>query len=127
MSNSIAVSSRLCMKPNALPVAGSAQPSVPPRPTWPNPFSKPGIGDSWKPRWNGIGTTMFRSGRLFGLPISPSAISAERNCSPSIVPPLASAAYIFANPRPVTTPLAAGTSPSRNGISPCTKDLMPGK
>ena len=44
-----------------------------------------------------------------------------------MLPPLATAAYILASPRAVTTPLAAGTSPSRNGISPCTKDLIPGK
>jgi len=42
-------------------------------------------------------------------------------------PSFASAAYILAKLRLVTTPLAAGISPSRNGISPCTKDLIPGK
>src|SRR3954466_4564059 len=44
MSNTMAVSNLLCTNPNALPVAGSAQPRVPPRPIWPNPFSSRGIG-----------------------------------------------------------------------------------
>src|ERR1700759_1016955 len=42
-------------------------------------------------------------------------------------PSLASTAYILAKPRPVTTPLAAGTSPSRNAVSPLTSDTTPGK
>src|SRR5690349_21338484 len=75
----------------------------------------------------GIGTTMFRSSHGLGLPIMARANSDDRNSDPSILPPLAIAAYILARPRAVTTPFAAGTSPSRNGMSPCTKDLMPGK
>src|ERR1700742_1269556 len=70
---------------------------------------------------------MLRSGHGFGFPIRPCASSSDRNCVLSILPPLAIAAYILARPRAVTTPLAAGTSPSRNGISPWTKDLIPGK
>ena len=38
------VSSRLCTKPIATPLSGMAQPSEPPRPTWPKPGSTPGIG-----------------------------------------------------------------------------------
>ena len=47
MSNTIGVSNRLWTNANALPDAGSAQPSVPPRPMCPKPLSSPGIGDSW--------------------------------------------------------------------------------
>ena len=46
---------------------------------------------------------------------------------PSIRPPLAIAPYILARPRAVATPLAAGISASRNGMSPCTTDIIPGK
>ena len=70
---------------------------------------------------------MLRSGHGLGFPIKPCASSSDRNWVSSMVPPLAMAAYILARPRAVTTPLAAGISPSRNGISPCTNDLMPGK
>ena len=51
---------------------------------------------------------MFRSGHSFGFPINPRVNSADRNCVPSMLPPLAIAAYILARPRAVTTPLAAG-------------------
>jgi hypothetical protein len=57
--------------------------------------------------------------------VRPMTNSRDRNRLPSIPPPLASAAYILARPRAVTTPLAAGTSPSRNGMSLYTKHLMP--
>ncbi|COZ42076.1 Uncharacterised protein [Mycobacterium tuberculosis] len=46
---------------------------------------------------------------------------------PSITPSLANAPYVLARARAVTTPLTAGTSPSRNGISSCSNDRMPGK
>src|ERR1700744_4096593 len=76
-----------------------------------------------------MGTTMFASGRhLAGdSPATPRANSGDRNFLPSMRPPLANAAYILARPRPVTTPLAAGTSPSRNGVSPLTSEMTPGK
>ena len=74
-----------------------------------------------------MGNTMFRSGRRFGLPIRPAVSSGDRNCLPSIRPPHASGAYIFARPRAVAVPLAAGISPSRNGMSPCTTENISGK
>ena len=75
-----------------------------------------------------MGTTMFASGHLRrGSPVRPRANSSDRYFLPSMRPSLASAAYILARPRPVTTPLAAGTSPSRNGVSPLTRDMTPGK
>jgi hypothetical protein len=45
MSSTIGVSSRLWTYANELPVSGSAHPSVPPRPMWPNPLSSPETGD----------------------------------------------------------------------------------
>ena len=64
------------------PAESSAEADVP------KPLQQTGNRSSWYPRWNGIGTPMFRSGRTFGLPIRPSAIAGERNCLPSIIPPV---------------------------------------
>src|SRR6202012_5490792 len=75
-----------------------------------------------------MGTTMFASGHLIrACPPRPRASSLDTYLLPSMRPSLASTAYILAKPRPVTTPLAAGTSPSRNGVSPLTSDTTPGK
>src|ERR1700761_598737 len=75
-----------------------------------------------------MGTTMFASGHLNrDCPARPRANSSDKYFLPSMRPPLASTAYILAKPRPVTTPLAAGTSPSRNAVSPLTSDMTPGK
>src|SRR5271168_4350808 len=75
-----------------------------------------------------MGTTRFASGHLVrDSPVKPRTSSLDKYFLPSIRPSLASTAYILAKPRPVTTPLAAGTSPSRKGVSPSIRDLMPGK
>ncbi len=75
-----------------------------------------------------MGTTMFASGHLIrACPASPRANFSDRYFLPSMRPPLANTAYILASARPVTTPLAAGISPSRNGVSPCIRDMIPGK
>ena len=56
-----------------------------------------------------MGTTMFASGHFrCACPARPRASSSDRYFLPSMRPSLASTAYIFASPRPVTTPLAAG-------------------
>src|SRR5271166_6998232 len=75
-----------------------------------------------------MGTTMFASGHfLRGSPVRRRVNSLDRYFLPSIRPSLARTPYILARPRAVTTPLAPGTSPSRNGVSPCTRDFTPGK
>ena len=75
-----------------------------------------------------MGTTMFASGHLRrGSPVRPRTNSLDRYFLPSMRPSLASTAYILARPRPVTRPLAAGTSPSRNPVSPLISETMPGK
>ncbi len=51
----------------------------------------------------------------------------DRNSAPRNCPWLAIAPYIRASARAVATPLAAGISESRNGVSPCTSDITPGK
>ena len=70
---------------------------------------------------------MLPSGNRLGGLASPATSSADRNWLPSIVPPLAMAPYMRASARAVATPLAAGSSASSSGMSPCTVAFMPGK